>query len=555
MRRMIRNVGFPALLLLTASCAEMCAPEDVAMGVSRLTTLNADALTNALNLDKTCGFDSDLVKMGAKFDATKVGTVTTLTLTVKDCVIDFGTAGGTTSTNCLDKSTRAFGKATVSGTKTITGYLTGNPASMMIPEGPDSVEIALDATFDNFKAEKDGGTATMTWISGGITGKLRPRLGVAAANGACAIQTTNTAFSDVVYKPSKVLLKSADTELELDIQKSNLSGMFGVGPTGENTITGTMGVYDNEYAIPVEGVTDGLDPDYKADTFIEGFACKEGLAAPLSYTCDLKPVLAQSAARGLVKLIGVATGLVEANNTCGFSSAPVGGAMTRQGAPGGAGSITFTTTAAPCAITFADETTLSPDCTGSTTVASGKVTIDSTKVIAGYLTNEAATPVVPMSRQAASYDHKSLVFENFKAFDKSAAGVAGPSFTFTGTIAAKVKPVAGEHKTDTNPVTNNGPLYKVPTPVLAFEGIATATGTLTLVSGGNRFVITLADVALDAQNGSFGGKSNSISGSLTVNGTAFAALPDPRLNPDFTQAAFDGSYSCNPALKAPVPAE
>jgi len=57
-----------------------------------------------------------------------------------------------------------------------------------------------------------------------------------------------------------------------------------------------------------------------------------------------------------------------------------------------------------------------------------------------------------------------------------------------------------------------------------------------------------------AFNGTYDGQSNSISGSVTVGGTA-VPLADPRLNPDFDQDAFDATYACTPDLVEPVPAQ
>lgn len=282
--RSLRRTALSGLLLLTAGCAKLCAAEDVAMGVARLTTLNADAIANAVNDDTECGFESFSVKMNNTRTG-EVGGKGTLTLTVTDCELDFGTSGLVTSTNCRDESTRAFGKATVSGTKTVTGYLTGDALNPIIPEGPDSVIIHLDVTVENFRAEKDGGKATMTWVSGGISGNLRPRLAVKKDTNVCAIQTSNTAFDTVIYKPTQAVLRSGKTTLDVDIDHSDIEGQYGLGPAGENVVSGIMSVWGKEFMLPPDGVEDGLDPEYDAEKFIEGFICDEEIAQPLNYEC------------------------------------------------------------------------------------------------------------------------------------------------------------------------------------------------------------------------------------------------------------------------------
>jgi len=291
MRSLIRMVGIPVLLFLTASCAENCAADQVAMGVARLTTMNADALINALKADTKCGFASDAVLGSPTFDSTKIGTVAPITWTVKDCVLDLGSEGIETSRDCQGKAMRAFGKVTVSATKTITGLLTGQPTNPVVPGGPDSVVMTIEATFENFRAEKDGAKATMTWVSGGIAGKLMPRLAVAEGTPYCTIQTTNVAFQDVSYQPTKAVLESDGDQIEVDVDSSDLAGQYGLGPSGENLITGKVSVWGETFDVPIPDDNDGLDPDYNAEEFVASFNCDDAakqkvFAKPLSYSCQ-----------------------------------------------------------------------------------------------------------------------------------------------------------------------------------------------------------------------------------------------------------------------------
>lgn len=545
MHKTIRRTGLGALLLMTAGCAKMCAAEDVAMGVARLTTLNADALTNALDADDFCGFSAMDVKLAAKTEG-EVGKIGTLTLTVKDCELDFGPNGMETSRNCQDKVTKGFGKATVSGTKTVTGWLTGNMANPIIPAGPDAVVVSLDATFDNFHAAKDGGTATMTWVTGGITGNLRPRLAV-GASGACSVRTSNTSFDSVTYKPTKAVLQSGDTKIEVDIDGSLLDGQYGLGPSGENLIQGKMSVWGEEHTVPPEGDEDGLDPEYDAAKFIEGYACAEGLAEPLSYTCDRLPELAQTSARGLVKLVGTTTSILNGHPGCGFEADAVKAGATITGDAPGAGSLALSVNA--CAINFASKTELPANCKGEKTEVSGKVTATSKKTVEGFLTGQQDPPIVPQERTSTVFEHTALVYDDFTL---SVGG--GATLSFTGTVSAVVHPVAGEVEGATAPPAD-GPLYAIATPVLGIEDLKVATGTVTLKSGGMTFAVDVEALELDAFNGSFDGASNEIAGTLKANTVAFDSLPSATLDPAFSQAAFDATYVCTPGLKEPVPAE
>ncbi len=76
---------------------------------------------------------------------------------------------------------------------------------------------------------------------------------------------------------------------------------------------------------------------------------------------------------------------------------------------------------------------------------------------------------------------------------------------------------------------------------------------MTIMNGLSRFDVTLTAVALSAQAGSYLGASNTISGSLVVDGE-MVIVPVSPLVSGFTQAAFDSTYVCTPDLKEVVPA-
>ncbi|MFN7131456.1 MAG: hypothetical protein ACK4N5_05195, partial [Myxococcales bacterium] len=278
-----RRLTFAAMLLLVTGCAQ-CAPEQVGTGVARLTIRNVGAITSAVNADKTCGFASPDVLQNPTIEGS-VGSTGSITWTVTDCAIDLG-AGTTLSENCTGSTTVGKGKVVVSATRTVTGILTGNAASPVIPGGPDAVTIRLQkATFDNFVAEVSTSKNTLTMIKGSISATLQPRLAVAASSGACAVATPHTTFSEVVYGPSTVFVKTPDNEFEVEVGASALTAQNGSNGEKTNAIGGSITVWEEQVAVPREGDNDGLDPDFDAAKFEEGYACTPDLAQPVSHVC------------------------------------------------------------------------------------------------------------------------------------------------------------------------------------------------------------------------------------------------------------------------------
>ena len=135
------------LLLVGTGCAK-CAPERVGPGVARLTIRNVGTMASLVNADQTCGFSSPAVLAAPTVEG-QIGGEGSLTFSVQDCVID--ASAGIESKNCADVTTTATGKVTITAKRQVRGKLTGNPASPIIPSGPDAVTITLEkATFENF---------------------------------------------------------------------------------------------------------------------------------------------------------------------------------------------------------------------------------------------------------------------------------------------------------------------------------------------------------------------------------------------------------------------
>ena len=242
----------------------------------------------------------------------------------------------------------------------------------------------------------------------------------------------------------------------------------------------------------------------------------------------------------MVKTAATATKLLDANTTCGFSSNGVLSAPTNvTGASGEQGSITWAVNA--CAIgPLPDNTTIATDCVGTMTKVSGTFTGTATKMVSGL--RGTSPPIVPVTRTAAVFTVQSINMTTLDVGD-AAMGTMRPSVhsSTTGIASLVVNPVAGESST-------NAGVYSIGTPVAHVTGLTMPMGTMTLFNNGSQFNLDLTNVALAAQAGSYQGASNTIQGSLTVDGQPVMLAAQP-LVAGFTQAAFDATYVFTQFLK------
>ncbi|MBL8956778.1 MAG: hypothetical protein JNK82_38750, partial [Myxococcaceae bacterium] len=258
--------------------------------------------------------------------------------------------------------------------------------------------------------------------------------------------------------------------------------------------------------------------------------------------------LGTGAARLLVKSFATATSAANGNAMCGFAAPAVLGAGMVAGAPGGPGTLTFTVNP-PCAIgPLPAGFTLAQNCLGTQTKASGTVTVGGTKVVRGIVTGMANPPILPVSPDAGTFNLTTMNFNTFELYDQLLDGGTPSRSTITGNGSVVVQPVAGQSDAGAGaPI-----VYTITTPVAGIEGLTMATGNITLVSDGNTFNVDLTNVSLNAFNGSHGGRTNSLSGSLTVDGQPVMIAPNTPLDPAFNQATFNASYVCAPGLLGPV---
>jgi hypothetical protein len=512
----------------------------LAIGSAQLSARTLGTVLRLVNADTTCGFSSVGVATGVAFNAeSTVGAdAATATFTIADatpCTLTFGDTPVTLSADCNGVTASVSGAVTVSGTKTVTGYRTGNVASPVVPTSRDAVAFNLALSFENFNIEKSDSTNSLKFVSGQLVGIARPRTALDVTTGACSISTPALTFENITHTNSAVQLVSDGKRFDMTLNTSDLDAQNGTKDSTSNTLAGSMTVDGTAISIPADMV---LDPAFLQATFDASFACTPHIFIPsVDAACNFKTALGTGAARLLMKSLGTATSIIDKDTTCGYASPSAGGTAQASCAPACDGTLTLTASA--CGVTLPPDTSLGvTDCIGTTTTVGGTVSLSGTKVITGHLTGSQTSPIVPGSRTAAVLDH-TYTFTSFHAYSL-AAGQTTPTgkLTFSATLDAELHPVATDSQSAPG-------IYAVSTPIASFAAVTVTTGgEATLVSSGSTFVFSLDAASLTALSGSYEGDSNDLEGSITIDGFPVTIAAGTPLDPAFDQTAFESTYTC-----------
>jgi hypothetical protein len=559
----------PELVTPVSYACDASAFGQVVVGVSALSMRTLGTVVSLIDADSTCGFSSAPVGGQPTFDpANSVvgdsGVTATFSLDAGGCALNFGATPVVVSTDCNGATTSVVGSVSVTGTKRVTGFRSGDPNASIVPSTTNPAEFDLSISFTNFEVTSSTSTASLAVASGVLAGTAAPRVGLASENGTCSIGTPNVTFGDVAWSNAQVTLTSGASGYTLGVVGSDLVAQNGSDGTTTNALSGSINIGGTNYPIG----TLPLDPAYDQALFDATYSCNPALRV-LPNGATVPPVdgmctqfLAEAAARLLVRSVGVATSTLDKYPVCGFAAPSPNAAPTAvTGDPGGPGSLTFTATDCPVAGPNADYQ-LAIDCLGNTTIlGGGSVTIDAEKVVNGLRLPD--PPIVPTTRDAATFTLSEMAFNAFEIYGLAQGQIPGTdtpatASTITGTVSASVSPVAGQSDGATTAV--GVPVYSLSTPVAAIDVSATAPVTMTIFSAGKTFTVEIDDVALSAFNGAWHDGTdlvgaNQIAGTITVDGYATGVAVGSPLDPAYNQTAFDETYVCTPDLTATIPFE
>lgn len=311
------------LLSLTGCNFERLFPQKVADGISRLTVLNIGAALAALSIDQRCGFkDPDLIR---RTISRETGSDPHLKLptgyatqTVDGCTLEFDKPVSV-GTDCYGVETIVQGRFTIKGAhQTRKGILTGVNYQPVLPEGNSPVHLTIDEIeFDNFKAyfsNKPNQAMTIQQGSARISAQIH--LVKSKKTAICSVPAPNLSIHAIEFNPNKLFqveLPGVFSKFTAIIDSGYLNhiqvgdGVSGDLVRGNNTLSGTLSVWENTVHVPSDGL--GLDPEYNADEFNGSYLC-ESLDADESrdfdsqFDCSASEFVAVTAARLLVQNTG-----------------------------------------------------------------------------------------------------------------------------------------------------------------------------------------------------------------------------------------------------------
>ncbi|MEW5847987.1 MAG: hypothetical protein AB2A00_04205 [Myxococcota bacterium] len=505
-------------------------------GVARLTMRTLGAVAKLVEDDAACGFASSAVSVQVSGQPGGEGSAV---FTVADCALNLDDT--VVETDCNGVRTVANGQVVVSATRTVRGMLAGQGSQPVIPNASDVVDVDLDIRFVDFSVTVDGSPHVLTLHGGNLSAHLQPTLAVSAVEGVCAVPLPLVKFSAVRYANARATVVTPDATVTLDLPASELAAVAGRYGNEENALSGTIRIFGQDVVAGSDG--DGLDPSYNASSYGASYACNPKLTNPIRTDCpDLRPVLAQGAARLGVKTYATVLKLLDKDTRCGFASASVKQGASVTGVLGEAGA-TAVSTLGNCVLEFPVEQAVETDCAGVSTFVQGKVTVSGTRTLRGIRTGSVDTPIVPTSWEPVDFN-LDMVMDHFTV---RSSDVDKALTVNAGRISGAFKP-----RTALDSATG---ACSIPTANVQFGNVQFHDADLTIHAGAHALSITVPTATLQGQAGVRDDVENTLTGTLKMGEELFTIPVDPAdagLVPGYDAEAFAQSYLCTPNLVMPV---
>lgn len=529
-----------------------CGMEDMLGGAaSRLSVLTFGSLLQLVDTDEQCGFASPQSR--ASYTEDPSGTATgTVTFGVHDCTLEFPEPT-VVWTDCLGNTTSLEGTVHLEATKTVDGWLTGDPDSPVVPTGLAPALLSIRAGLTDFAVHRSNSDSVLTFQNGTLQGSVSPQLMRDDSSGVCMLSTPNVEFHEVFVSQADLHLSTAGTQLGFHVDQAELRAVNGVAGELENFLDGRITVNGVSLPVPTGGKL--LDPDYDPTVFQAAYTCIEGASIPESpEDCNFEATLARAASRLLVASFATTVEAVDRNSQCGFARNPdqlwslldeseeVDNGLAQAvweaelceaGEPGG-------------------EVTLYDNCLGGAETLRGLARVSATKEVSGEVVTTSENVLQPRNRQSAHFFVEGMDLEEFSTFEVQGNGSVGDHLLFhTASLQGELHPVTGEAQSDPGG-------YFIPTPVSRIE-VTTEDALVTLRSEAKSFPLFIDFADVTAFNGSYNGDQNWLAGQIWVNGTRYVLGADEGevslpLDPNFDQELFDARYECRQNLLEPVPA-
>ena len=522
----------------------------LAQGAAQLGVQTFGSIASLIEADTRCGFSSpqvmDRVVVNGPVgfdDATAVWRID------EPCELYYPEPT-VIDTDCNGIRTYAFGRARVTGTFSLAGIASGDPAEPIVPTRRDPAALDLSASLDEFAIWTDPSENILTIRSGRLTGTVAPRVAIDEETGACSITTPVARIRDLRYDQARIILEQEGKQFEVDINSSNLQATNGKTETATNELTGRLSMDGQAYDIPTEGEA-VLNPDYSQTTFDRSFACLENIRVPAEEAeCNMKQVNGEGVARLLMLAIGTLAADINGNSSCGFEDYfTLIFPDVVEGDNGDQGRLVWSVD--DCEIRGSATVPNSTNCEGGRSFEDGRFVIDARRTVVGLRDTELIIfdSIIPDNPNSTIIEITDARLENYNLFDvrpnetESFRGLQIPR----GRIAGIVEPITGENASSRGS-------YDIATPVARLTAVRVLEGfRATIFNEGKTFSVYVDRAQLEGFNGSYAGLgvTNYLRGEVVIDGTLVTI--DGPLDPSFEQTSFDASYACTTDLVATIP--
>lgn len=525
----------------------------IAQGASQLTIQTIGMLTKLAEADEVCGFSSPDVKYNPTIEG-EVGDVGGTAVYTIDTPCEMTFAPSTViDSDCTGRNTYASGVVRITGTKTVNGYVSGDPEDAIVPTTRDPARIELTADFSDLSVWTDPGENRLTIASGQVTGTIRPRLAIDKANGACSKTTPVTAFENVAWSNAQVTVESEGMTFGVTLEGASLNAQNGSKDGVTNQLYGTLMMDGETFDIPISD-NPVLDPDYDQAVFDQRYQCDADMQIPKNDAdCNMQKPLAEGAGRLVIQTIGALGTMINEDKSCGFSAIRKLVRPDRvEGAPGEQGLMEWSTSG--CTMESNNPEKYDDDCKGREKFFSGRADFEAMRTVRG-LREEidvfglfGIDSIVPQTFDAVDLGLTSVRVRDFLAYDID-PGKNGPERTMwieDATLRAQVKPIVAENPEEPG-------RHDVKTNIAHITSVSMTGTNAQILFEGKRFNVFIDSVNLEAFNGSWDvmGMTNVIRGSVTINGETFEYPGDAGLDPDFELSDFTQRYECRVAGTVP----
>ncbi len=533
----------------------------IAEGFAPLALQAFGQFIDEVDLDVECGFSSPSILNNPMVEGTLGERGGKATWTIEQPCTIVWEEPTLIDEDCLGVQTWAQGTITAKGSKSLTGYVTGDPAQPIVPDSWTPAEVQMEINFDNASIWTTTVDRTFTITSGQLSGTIAPRTEMDAELGVCALKIPTVTFTDIRMDKMDATIENEGVSLSAFVSEGLLNAQAGKHGNLENWLVGQLMIDDQEVNLPLQGKEPIFNPDYDPATHYDAFSCKPNFAVvESSEDCDFSKGLAENTSRLIIQTLGHIASMVNASNDGGFED--MGVLLIPEEAEGDAGEMGMLTHATERCVVGAleEERVFDTDCVQTDSIVDGTATVIASRTVTGlrddiidlsfldpllglFDANDALKSITPASHEAVTIDIQSAILEDYVSYTLP-LGDTEPVGSFTiesGEMKGTVRPIMQQR------VGSPG-TYDIATPAAYVEDVEVFNLKGVLLGQGKIFNVEIEYAYLTAKNGIFQGEGNTVNGRVKVNGKMVELDEDTVLNPDFDQDAFNQSYACEEGL-------